>query len=152
MALLMLAALSVTDAATAQAQGKKKEAQYAAVAHKQGGPPAWAPAHGYRRKAAAHEHDYRRWRSKEEELRHRERELARREEALKRKERKLKHGKWDKDREEDSKWGKRSDEATKKRRVYTQQHPSSAEEALKRRQEEKRREKAEELRKRMPGY
>lgn len=99
LSLLMLAALSFSTSGDVLAQGnshKNKEFK-----DKKGGPPAWAPAHGYRSKGGEDDDDDKKykgknkkkdkhWKHKEDELEDREEALRRREEALEEKEERLK--------------------------------------------------------------
>ena len=99
LSLLMLAAFSISTSGDVLAQGnshKNKEFK-----DKKGGPPAWAPAHGYRKKGGEDDDNNKKYKGKdkkkdkhrkhkEEELENREEALKRREEALKEREERLK--------------------------------------------------------------
>ena len=100
--LLMLATLSLSDTGLLLAQGKSKKNKHDkndhSCCHKdeyastKGGPPDWAPAHGYRRKHECDDKEhkgkdkYDKHDKREEALKRKEEELKRREEALKRRE------------------------------------------------------------------
>ena len=162
LSLLMLAFLSFFVAADVMAQGKSHKHHEKDYKHKdkKGGPPDWAPAHGYRRKGGeddckhhkckdhdrddkweARRGDDKEWKQREEELKRREEGLKRREEEIKRRER----GRVDENKRDDNK--RRPEEVLKKRRSggddrfeeIKKRRKTEKEEELERRQDEIRR-------------
>ncbi|WP_224996514.1 hypothetical protein [Cesiribacter sp. SM1] len=56
--LFVMAALSFSETSHAQAQRGGHGYHQNDYSHKKGGPPAWAPAHGYRQKQDKHHHKH----------------------------------------------------------------------------------------------
>lgn len=121
--LLVLVLLSLPSAGGVLAQGNSHKDK--GFRYEKGGPPAWAPAHGYRRKGGEDDHDKKKHKAKQhkkdKKWKHKEEELKRREQAQKRREEAYKRKRYPSDKDRDA--DRKQRQPTLKKRRTNEQEP-----------------------------